>query len=259
MRNTNLSIAIFIYCTNLLHAQNKPIITDVKDRTITMSQSQYFDKEEKPFLGKVTKVDNSKQQLLIYGFAPKMKSSYDSFFTAEYEKMKTDFYLVKLYRIENDVFIINDWKSPCKFFSSISLTTIPFKIRPGNDELKRITTSGLKNFALNFDFFSYNRQYYYNSGKKLRLRIALGTFISPGIEEFDETQNRDELITETQKELFISGGLSINIGVNDIGFSFIPFGWDQATTGQGKNWNYNGRRWWGFGIGISPKFLNPKD
>ncbi|MEQ5791087.1 hypothetical protein J4E06_08505 [Muricauda sp. NFXS6] len=259
--NFKFSCFLFVCAISFLNAQKNPINTDKKERVITMDQSLYFQDqdESKPFLGKVTKVDNTKQQLLLYGFAPENNAPYDSSFTKEFNKMGADFYLIKLNRTKNNVFIISDWKSPSKFFSSISLTTIPFKIRPGNDELERITTSGLKNLVLNFDFFSYNRQYYYHSGKNLRLRIALGTFISPAVEEIDNLQDDPGLEATTSKELFISGGIAINIGINDIGFSFIPFGWDQATTSNGRNWDYNGRRWWGFGIGLSPKFLNPKD
>jgi hypothetical protein len=36
----------------------------------------------------------------------------------------------------------------------------------------------------------------------------------------------------------------------------VPIGFDIATSSIGKKWVYNERRWWGFGIGLEPKFLN---
>ena len=87
---------------------------------------------------------------------------------------------------------------------------------------------------------------------------------SPTVEEFTNSQREmgsydimEEKADNEQNELFLSSGLTINFSFNDIAFSIIPSGYDFGTTSVGKSWNYNGRHWWGFGIGISPKFLGP--
>lgn len=58
------------------------------------------------------------------------------------------------------------------------------------------------------------------------------------------------------KQMFISTGLTINYSYNNIKVSFIPIGFDFGTTSLGKKWVYNKRRWWGFGIGLEPKFFS---
>jgi hypothetical protein len=50
--------------------------------------------------------------------------------------------------------------------------------------------------------------------------------------------------------------LTISYSYNDISLVFVPFGWDFSTSTIGKNWIYDGRRWWGFGIGVSPKIFS---
>lgn len=261
---------------------------DTNEKKVTMEQRYYINKPKKgqkrrAFLGQVKKVDNSGQKLKLYGYAPKAEEQekYPNSFQYYYNKMGRDYYLVELNRSEGYIFSlwelnlfprINEdkwlYESIKYIVNSASIFTIPYKIRPGDgtEELKRITTSGITNAAINVDLFRYRKEQYISAGKVKKWRVSFGAMISPGVEEFPESQTRgymenqnDEGDTEieTFKELVISSGFTINVSVNDIAFTFIPMAWDHGTTSAGKSWRYSGRRWWGFGIGLSPKFLNP--
>ncbi|WP_421807245.1 hypothetical protein [Flagellimonas sp.] len=253
----------------IITSKNEGIIFYKKEQqTITMDWDDYFynvESEERPFLGEIKAVKQEGNKIKLYGYIP-LKSNVNEKFPEKYKNaygqlMEDDLYEVILSFKRGRNFILTE-KIGFSFkniLKSASISTIPYKIRPGNDDLKRITTSGLKNLALNFDMIRGRRQVYYQSGKKLLMRASIGVLISPSVEEFPDNQRIDFPIDsdEVQKELFISTGLSINLSFNDIAFSFIPIGHDHATSTIGKSWRYQGRRWWGFGIGLSPKFLGP--
>ena len=254
----------------------------VGENIILMTQEDYFQfgikskaKKNLPFLSKIKKIDNTGQTLNLYGYIPNDYSEYSSEFRSAYYKMKQNqYYLVKLTRNVGKIYKLGGWsffikkyekwkfpllKTGEALLKSTSIMTVPYKIRGGNQNLDRITTSGISNVAINFDFLRYGWQRYYQNGKQYKWRISIGGMVSPGVEEISNSdlRNAQSGIEGTVDELFISTGITINLSLNDIGFTFIPAGWDQGTTTVGKSWNYNGRRWWGFGIGLSPKFLGP--
>lgn len=53
----------------------------------------------------------------------------------------------------------------------------------------------------------------------------------------------------------MSTGLTLNYSYNKLTFTLVPIGFDFATNTAGKQWNYNGKYWWGFGIGVDLKIL----
>src|SRR6056297_196321 len=110
LHNHNMKIKFYSFfllsAISFLNAQKSPIEINTMEKVITMNQSLYFNTEDQPFLGTVTKIDNSKQQLLLYGYAPKETASYDSFFTTEYAKMGNDLFVIKLNRTRDKAFII---------------------------------------------------------------------------------------------------------------------------------------------------------
>ncbi len=264
------TILTTIFLFILISGRTQIDTKEVDENIISMTQEDYFqwgignkEKENLPFLAKIKKVDNSGQTLNLYGYIPDDYSEHSSEFQSVYYKMKHDqYYLIKLTRNEGKIYKLGGWSganSFKNFFKSASILTVPYKIRGGNQDIKRITTSGINNVAINFDFFRYGWQRYYQNGKQYKWRISIGGMVSPGVEELSNSdlRNADPSTEGSIKELFISAGFTLNLSLNDIGFTFIPAGWDQGVSTAGKSWNYNGRRWWGFGIGISPKFLGP--
>ncbi|MDF0705721.1 hypothetical protein [Flagellimonas okinawensis] len=270
-----LVICLFAIVTQTIFGQDKVFLKDQiikvdkkNDRTLTIEWDDYFYtvyEEEKTFLSEIKSVKHDGNKLKLYGYIPKKSQINDDYpknYKNTYEDLEeNDLYevILELRRDRNFVLKEKIGFSFKNFLKSASLLTIPYKIRPGNDDLKRITTSGLKNLAVNFDLIRGRREIYYQSGKKLLMRASIGVIISPTVEEFSDSQRNGfpSDATGEQNELFLSTGLSFNLSFNDIAFSFIPIGHDHATSTIGKSWKYNGRRWWGFGIGLSPKFLGP--
>jgi hypothetical protein len=194
----------------------------------------------------VTQVESKKDTLVLYGYDENDNS------TLKNRKVKLDRY---------EVLGINEWswifnKGHFKPLP-ISITSVPFKVRQGFDEFETTATSGIKNLGLNFDLGRWNTERYFASGKKSTHKFYAGIWVAPSVEELDFTQTRGFLADGTKsKQLFISTALTINYAYNNLTFTFVPMGFDIATSSVGKEWVYNERRWWGFGIGIEPKFLN---
>ena len=196
-------------------------------------------------LNHVEKVTSTENYLTLYGY-----KNHDS------KVMSTR----KITLPKGKVFVIKEWSG---FWNNyhyhnipLSLMSIPFKIRPEvSHDTGRITQSDVNNLGLNFDLYRYQIDRYFSDAKKSTHRFFVGFWAGPSIQKLDSLQTNG-ILTSEKNELFLSTALTLNYSYNNITFSFAPIGFDIATTTIGKQWIYNDRRWWGFGIGISPTFLN---
>jgi hypothetical protein len=157
-----------------------------------------------------------------------------------------------------EVLALKEWRY--LNIASLSLTTIPFKVRRSinaEDSLFRTTaSSGLTNLGFNINYISRQTNRYFANGTKSTHSWALGFWAAPSVEELDSVYTRGYLKKDIKtKQLFISAGFTIGYSYNDVTFLFVPWGWDLATTPLGKKWIYRGQSWWGFGIGLSPTVL----
>lgn len=197
-------------------------------------------------LAYVIEVESKKDTLTLYGYDKDDNSKLLN------RKVKLDRY---------EVLGINEWSSIFNLGHfkplPISITTVPFKVRTELDEFKTTATSGIKNVGLNFDLGRWKTERYFASGKKSTHKFYGGIWIAPSVEELDSIQTRGFLTDGTKnKQLFVSAALTLNYTYNNLTFTFVPIGFDIATSSIGKEWVYNKRRWWGFGVGLEPKFLN---
>jgi hypothetical protein len=105
-------------------------------------------------LGYVIEVESNKDTLTIYGYEKGDNSKLIS------RKVKLNRY---------DVLAINEWSSIFNGYHykplPISITTVPFKVRPELDEFETNVTSGIKNIGLNFDLGRWKTERYFASGK----------------------------------------------------------------------------------------------
>ncbi len=197
-------------------------------------------------LDKITNVKSTNDTLAFYGY----KNS---------DKTKLYIRKVRLHRYE--VLGITNWS----LFSNvghwkplpISLTTVPFKIRPETKNVETTATSGIKNIGFNFDLLRIQMDRYFWDGNKSTHKLFAGIWIAPSVEELNSKETNNYLMDdEKSKQLFMSTGLTVNYTYNNITFTFVPVGFDFATSSIGRKWIYNKKRWWGFGIGLEPKFLS---
>lgn len=202
----------------------------------------------------VTRVESAGNTLTVNGYK-----------TITSNGQTNSIFLKKNVALENgQVLAVNEWSwifnrahwQPVPF----SIITIPFKIRPqitvNNKDFKTSASSGFTNLGFNLDLGKYQIDRYFATGKKSSHKFSLGFWAAPSVEEVDSVYTSGYLTKDVKsKQLFISTGLTISYSYNDISFVFVPAGWDIGTTSIGKNWVYNGKRWWGFGIAISPKIF----
>lgn len=140
---------------------------------------------------------------------------------------------------------------------AFSLVTVPVKIRPSHGNIGRLTTSGISNLGVYWSWADRKWNRFYVSGKKFSAKLSFGGYLAPSVENVKGNQRRStfEIIPDDSNELFVSTGLAVSLAINDINFIFIPMGFDFATSSVGKDWAFNRKRWWGFGIGIETKAL----
>ncbi|MDH5380301.1 MAG: hypothetical protein OEW75_05600 [Cyclobacteriaceae bacterium] len=232
MKNISIFLAVILFSFNCLSQTNKG-----------SNLTDYLNQHKIDYL---IKVEYNKDTLILFGY----KNGNNS--TLINRK-------VKLCRYE--VLGVNEWSSIFNkgHFKSlkISITTIPFKVKTKFNEFETNATSGISNVGLNFDLGRWKTDRYFASGEKSNHKFYGGIWIAPSVEELDSIHTKGFLADgKKSKQLFVSTAFTINYTYNNLTFTFVPIGFDFATSSIGKEWIYNRRRWWGFGIGLEPKFLN---
>lgn len=220
----------------------------------TMPLDTYMEKENK--LDYVTKVKPGDNNILtIEGYKE---------VSLNIQKKKYIFMKRNVELKEGKAYTINDFDfvgSPFYWKPvPLSLTTIPFKVRPHmvsqGVEFNTSASSGITNIGFNLDLIQYQMDRYFTSGRRSLHKFSLGLYAGPAVEELSSTTTHGAIAKDlTSKQLFISTAITLSYSYNDISFTFVPLGWDFATSSIGKQWVYNKARWWGFGIGISPKIF----
>jgi len=138
--------------------------------TLTYTQTRYFDINAVPNvkLTSVVKVESAENVLTVSGFQDITENGYTS---SVY--VKRNIALKK-----NEAFVLSEWSFfKGKNLSSIpiSLTTIPFKIRPAilvnssenkTNEINSVASTGITNVGFNVDIFKYQRDHYFSNAKK---------------------------------------------------------------------------------------------
>lgn len=206
-------------------------------------------------LGHVSKVESIDNILIVSGYV-----------TGGYTKRKV---LLE----QGEVLAI---KETDKIFSSgyinsvpFSLVSVPFKIRPKtkvtlnntgtpiDTEFRSMAMSGINNLGINIDLIKRTTDRYFSNGKKATHKKGIGLIITPGVEEFSASVIKDNSLVgdEKSKQFYVSVGISALYAYNGITFFVVPAGIDWAPSQLGKQWIYNKKYWWGFGIGVSPTIL----
>jgi hypothetical protein len=213
--------------------------------------SDYLDNDDL-YLDKVQKVESANNILTIYG----EKNN-------GFQKRSVALRKGEVYAVWDKKYITNF--RHLNFLEAFSIFAVPYKVRPENKvQIKgkdttfpKSATSGLTNVGLNLEMAKLQVDRYFSNGKKSTHKLSAGLFVAPTVEELDSISTKAYLKKDIKsKQLFLSTGLTISYSYNDISLVFVPFGWDFSTSTIGKNWIYDGRRWWGFGIGVSPKIFS---
>ena len=140
-----------------------------------------------------------------------------------------------------------------KWFN-FSAMTIPFKVRPEIQNLKTVAKGDLKNFGLHVGIFNHIWKVYLQDGTINEYKFSVGALFAPAAEEFN-TLNTGGVLTTATTQAVLSTGLTVVMSYRGINFAFIPAGVDFGLTDDSKSWKYNGKYWYGIGIGIDSKLI----
>jgi hypothetical protein len=136
----------------------------------------------------------------------------------------------------------------------IAIITVPFKVRGAVDTISSRAQAGLTNIGLSFNLINYRMDRYFSTGTKSTHTLSAGLFVAPNVEEVAPETTR-KFVKSKSSQLFISTGLAFTYSYGDLSFLIVPAAIDLGTTRTAKEYIYNGKYWWGFGIGISTKLL----
>ncbi|PZR28923.1 MAG: hypothetical protein DI535_04185 [Citrobacter freundii] len=221
---------------------------------IVYSLKQYF-KQPAVKLDYVSKVEANNNVLTVSGYK-------DSGFTKRSVLLEN-----------NEALAIREWSVIFRdgYLNSapFSMVTIPFKIRPRAKVTLRksilpkdtafgaTAMSGISNLGIHMEIIKHTTDRYFATGKKATHKWGFGALLTPGVEELSAGLVKDTSLTgdKKSKQFYISFGLSAFYSYNGISFFVVPAAIDVAPSPQGKQWIYNKKIWWGFGIGLNPTLL----
>lgn len=204
-------------------------------QTVRQTLEEYYAKK----LFWVTEVKSKEDILLVSGYEDAEKTTTKT--TKEIKMTK------------GQVFTINQWGLEL----APTLISIPYKVRPSMGNFPMETQSGLNSLGVNFAIYGYTRDRYFANNTMSKHKFNIGLWSGPSIEELNSILTDGHLsVDKKTKQLFMSSAVTLTYSYNNITFSFIPVGYDFATSNIGKHFVYKEKRWFGFGIGIDPKLFN---
>lgn len=139
---------------------------------------------------------------------------------------------------------------------SLNLVTVPFKIFPagengaGSQVNGDIDNVGLYTTLRLIDWSTLN-----SKGTATERSFGVGFYIAPSVVKLDK--NNSEITDESEvNKIYLTTALAFHIKYGKFTVMLIPAGVDTATSKSAKSWNYDGKYWWGFGLGVDTSLFN---
>lgn len=168
--------------------------------------------------------------------------------------------LIKYYDADlnwNGFITVKNYRAPLDGFGSVSVVSVPFKIRSKNKEGFITANSEFNNIGLYFPLSIWERRHYSIDNTNSFHKFSFGLLLAPMSQKLNDnnTFNFFQNSSKSYSAFIMSTALSFSYTYNNITFSFIPLGADFGTDNAGKNWDNHGNFWTGFGIGIDTKMF----
>lgn len=140
---------------------------------------------------------------------------------------------------------------------SISIMTVPFKIRSKNEKGFVTAKADVKNVGLYFPLTLWDNKRYWLNNSTTNHKFSIGFLIAPMAQELNNKNTADFFQNpETSYNAFmLSTSIPLTYIYNSLTFAFIPVGFDFGLDQAGKQWDNHGNYWTGFGIGIDTKLF----
>ena len=208
-----------------------------------------FTKWKANFLASKTKKESAKNKNLTFvnQFESEVKLTKDN----KEEKISYEtplYYFIDKSSFENRT-ATQQAKTPIYSFVS-GAVTVPIKIRPGGDERNEDTDERIRQFD-----FANDINVGISAGFKIRIDSKQRAFfnILGGISltsvSVDEG-NTNNFVEQKTNASAITYSIGLVFQYDDFQFGFFN-GWDYLSRDFGENWVYQGRPWYGIGLGLS--------
>ncbi|HJS01145.1 MAG TPA: hypothetical protein VJ780_09440 [Flavobacterium sp.] len=138
---------------------------------------------------------------------------------------------------------------------SFNLVTVPFKIFPKTDNIPSQVSGDIDNIGLYTAIRGMNFSTLRADGTEIKKSIGFGFYIAPSVIKLDEKNTGITGFEEVNK-MYLTTALAVSLKYGNFTVMFIPAGVDTALSDSAKAWKYNGKFWWGFGLGVDTSLFN---
>lgn len=137
---------------------------------------------------------------------------------------------------------------------SFNIATVPFKIFPKTSYPSSVS-GDIDNIGLYTGLRFKDWSFLKANGKETNLNYGMGLFLAPSVVKLNKDNSSIESDEEVNKP-YLTTALAVHIKYQNFTIMIIPCGVDIAFSDSGKKWNYDGKYWWGFGLGIDTSLFN---
>lgn len=137
---------------------------------------------------------------------------------------------------------------------SFNIASVPFKIFPKTSYPSAVS-GDIDNIGLYAGHGFREWSFLKANGKESKLNFGGGIFLAPSVVKLNKDNSSIEDDNEINKPYFTTA-LAFHIKYQNFTIMVIPCGVDTAFSDSGKKWNYDGKYWWGFGLGIDTSLFN---
>ena len=135
-----------------------------------------------------------------------------------------------------------------KWFT-FSLLTVPFKIRPSINGKPSYSKADIDNVGVFTGIYNISYERWFADDSKSEYKMSFGFYIAPTVEELNSS-NSTLIGDDSANQVYLTTALTAVFSLKKINFAIIPIGIDSGFSPTSKKWDYNGKIWWGFGVGI---------
>lgn len=140
---------------------------------------------------------------------------------------------------------------------SISVLTVPFKIRSENSNGYWTAKADVKNAGIYVPLALWDNKRYWIDNSTSSHKFSVGAVIAPMAQELNDANTGGFFNDEdaSYSAFMMSTSFALTYTYKNITFALIPAGVDFGFDDGSKKWEHQGRYWAGFGIGIDTKLF----
>lgn len=145
------------------------------------------------------------------------------------------------------------WSSTATI-GSLNIATIPFKIFP-KTKYPSSVSGDIDNVGLYGGLRFYDFSILKANGKEIKSNVGAGIYLAPSVVKLDK--DNSSIIDDTEvSKMYLTTAFAFHIKYQSFTIMIVPAGMDIPFSESSKQWDYDGKYWWGFGLGIDTSLFN---